>query len=201
MPLFRKNYSNKTDEELISLLTQGGQSAFDELYVRYSKQMFNFFFRMFRYNREKAEDMLHDLFLKIIEKPESFDRTRTFGTWFYTLAGNMVKNEYRNSQVRTGHEQQSRNQYEEAVESNVENMDKQLFNKYLHIELDKLPPELKTMFNMRFIEEMSVKQIAEMMECPEGTVKSRLFYLTRQLSKKLSIYKLLHKSLLFNYLF
>ena len=49
--------------------------------------------------------------------------------------------------------------------------------------------ETKTIFNLRFVEEMSIKQIAEIINCPEGTVKSRLFYLTKQLSKKLSVYK------------
>ena len=73
MALFKKNYSIKSDEELMSLLTKGGQSAFDELYKRYSKPLLNFFFRMLNNDREKAEDLLHDLFLKIIEKPESFD--------------------------------------------------------------------------------------------------------------------------------
>ena len=67
--------------------------------------------------------------------------------------------------------------------------DKNLFNNRLESELKKMDVEMKTLFNLRFLEEMSIKQIAEIMNCPEGTVKSRLFYLTKQLSKKLSVYK------------
>jgi RNA polymerase sigma-70 factor (ECF subfamily) len=189
MVLFQKNYSIKSDEELMSLLTKGGQSAFDELYSRYSKPLLNFFYRMLNNDREKAEDMLHDLFLKIIEKPERFDQTRTFSTWFYTLAGNMVKNEYRSREVQNEYEIQSRNQYVETIEDQTGNIDKQLFNKRLQAEIDNLDPNAKTLFNLRFVEEMSVKQIAEIMESPEGTVKSRLFYITRQLAKKLTKYK------------
>jgi len=189
MALFKKNYSTKSDEELMTLLTQGGQSAFDELYKRYSKPLLNFFFRMLNNDREKAEDMLHDLFLKIIEKPESFDGNKNFSTWFYTLASNMIKNQYRRHQIRSEHEKQTLANSSEQFELNSESFDKNLFNIRLESELDKMDVEMKTLFNLRFLEEMSIKQIAEIMNCPEGTVKSRLFYLTKQLSKKLSVYK------------
>jgi len=173
----------------MSLLTKGGQSAFDELYVRYSKPLLNFFYRMLNNDREKAEDMLHDLFLKIIEKPESFDGNKRFNTWFYTLASNMIKNEYRRSQIRNEHEKQTLANGNELFELNCENYDNNLFNNRMESELNKMDIEMKTLFNLRFIEEMGIKQIAEIMNFPEGTVKSRLFYLTKQLSKKLSVYK------------
>ncbi len=189
MVLFKKNFNFKSDEELMSLLTKGGQSAFDELYSRYSKPLLNFFYRMLNNDREKAEDMLHDLFLKVIEKPERFDQTRTFRTWFYTLAGNMVKNEYRRREVQNEYEIQSRNQPAEAIEYQAGNIDRKLFYNRLQAEIEKLDPDAKTLFNLRFVEEMSVKQIAEIIENPEGTVKSRLFYITKQLAKKLTIYK------------
>lgn len=189
MPLFSKNLNNKTDEELMSLLTNGGQSAFDELYRRYSKQMLNFFCRMLNNDREKAEDLLHDLFLKVIEKPESFDGNKKFNTWFYTLASNMVKNEYRSRQIRNEHQNQKLANTHEPYEMNCENYDRKLFESRLQFEIDKLDIESQTIFNLRFTEEMGVKQIAEIMNCPEGTIKSRIFYLTKQLSKKLIVFK------------
>ena len=188
MALFKKNYSTKSDEELMALLTNGGQSAFDELYKRYSKPLLNFFFRMLNNDREKAEDMLHDLFLKIIEKPDSFDGNKKFNTWFYTLASNIIKNEYRSRQIKLQHATDTLNLTQE-YDLNNESIDRQLFDNRLQRELDKLDPETKAIFNLRFGEEMSVKQIAEIMGCPEGTIKSRLFYLTRQLAGKLAVYK------------
>ncbi|MDD5185782.1 MAG: sigma-70 family RNA polymerase sigma factor [Paludibacter sp.] len=189
MALFKKNHTTKTDEELMSLLTKGGQSAFDELYSRYSKPLLNFFFRMLNSDREKAEDLLHDLFLKVIEKPEIFDGNKKFNTWFYTLASNMIKNEYRSRQIRSEHVKQSLANGNNLFEMNSERLDKELFNSQLQRELEKLDVDAQTIFNLRFVEEMNIKQIAEIMDCPEGTVKSRLFYLTRLLSKKLSVYK------------
>jgi len=188
MALIKKNYSTKSDEELMSLLTKGGQSAFDELYGRYSKPLLNFFYRMLNNDREKAEDLLHDLFLKIIEKPDSFDGNKKFNTWFYTLASNMIKNEYRSRQIKLQYATETLNLTQE-YDLNNESIDRQLFDNRLQRELDKLDPESKAMFNLRFSQEMSVKQIAEIMGYPEGTIKSRLFHLTRQLAGKLAIYK------------
>jgi RNA polymerase sigma-70 factor (ECF subfamily) len=189
MQLFRKNYRSKSDEELMSLLTNHEQSAFDELYTRYSKPMLNFFFKMLNRDREKAEDMLHDLFLKIIEKPESFDGNKKFNTWFYTLASNMIKNEYRKQQIRVEFINHSIIDNYNAIELNGESVDKNLFNNRLANELNKVDIDAKTMFNLRFIEEMSIKEIADIFDCPEGTVKSRLFYLTKNLSTKLAAFK------------
>lgn len=189
MRLNQKSLSNRSDEDLMSLLTHGGQSAFDELYRRYSKPMLNFFYRMLDRDRERAEDLLHDLFLKIIEKPEFFDPKKPFRAWFYTLAGNMVRNEYRRNQVNNDYGRMLSNEPEGLTDGPETELDRQLFDKKLQMELSRFEPEHKILFNLRFVEEMTVPQIAEIMECPEGTVKSRLFQLTRQLAKKLSIYK------------
>ena len=189
MLLFQKNHSIRSDEELMSLLTNGGQSAFDELYKRYSKPMLNFFYRLLDRDRERAEDMLHDLFLKIIERPELYDSSRSFRAWFYTLAGNMVRNEFRSRQISNDYERVVSVQSEMLTDGPEVALDRQLFERQLQWEIDRFDPEQKMLFQFRFVEEMTVRQIAEIMECPEGTIKSRLFHLTRQLAKKLSIYK------------
>jgi len=189
MLLFQKNHSIRSDEELMSLLTNGGQSAFDELYKRYSKPMLNFFYRLLDRDRERAEDMLHDLFLKIIERPELYDSSRSFRAWFYTLAGNMVRNEFRSRQISNDYERVVSVQSEMLTDGPEVALDRQLFERQLQWEIDRFDPEQKMLFQFRFVEEMTVRQIAEIIECPEGTVKSRLFHLTRLLAKKLSIYK------------
>ena len=189
MLFFKINQSIRSDEELMSLLTNGGQSAFDELYKRYSRPMLNFFYRLLDRDRERAEDMLHDLFLKIIERPELYDSSRSFRAWFYTLAGNMVRNEFRSRQISNDYERVVSVQSEMLTDGPEVALDRQLFERQLQWEIDRFDPEQKMLFQFRFVEEMTVRQIAEIIECPEGTVKSRLFHLTRQLAKKLSIYK------------
>ena len=72
---------------------------------------------------------------------------------------------------------------------NGESLDKKIFTERLTAELNKLDAETKMLFNLRFVEEMPVKEIAALLDCPEGTIKSRLFYLTRNLYLRLVVYK------------
>jgi RNA polymerase sigma-70 factor (ECF subfamily) len=112
-----------------------------------------------------------------------------FSTWFYTLAGNMVKNEYRKQQIRTTFRSESINENAVSVEFNNESLDKSIFNQRLSKELNKVDSDTRTLFDLRFNQEMTIKEIACIFDCPEGTVKSRLFYLTKNLSIKLAAFK------------
>ncbi|HHT23780.1 MAG TPA: sigma-70 family RNA polymerase sigma factor [Bacteroidales bacterium] len=188
MAFFGKNYKKLSDEELMSLLIEREKQAFDELYIRYSKQMLNYFYRMLYFDKERAEDMLHDLFLKIIEKPYLFNTEKKFSTWIYTVAGNMLKNEFRDVQIHGNHEKAYGNEQETRIE-NEQKVDSKLFLASLNKELDKFDSELKQIFVLRYFDEMSIKEIAEIANCPEGTVKSRLFYMNKKLSVSLAAFR------------
>lgn len=185
MIFFKKKYTQLTDEELMLLLVDKDKLAFHEIYSRYSKPLLNFFYNMLNYDKANAEDLLHDLFLKIIERPQLFDSSRKFSAWIYTVASNMIKNEYRNRQTHAQHHQLFSNGTNTTV-LNDQKVDENRFYDYLHMELNKIDDELRTMFHLRYIDQMTFKEIATIFQCPEGTVKSRLFYLTKNLSTKLS---------------
>ncbi|GDX51978.1 hypothetical protein LBMAG27_10250 [Bacteroidota bacterium] len=84
-----------TDEELMDRIRNCDRKCFEELYDRYHKRLFNFILRIVN-DREKAEDFLHDVFIKVMESHDRFDVTRKFSTWIYTLAINLCRNEMRN---------------------------------------------------------------------------------------------------------
>ncbi|HXU27723.1 MAG TPA: sigma-70 family RNA polymerase sigma factor, partial [Bacteroidia bacterium] len=92
-------YKLMLDEELMLHLTNGEVSAFDELYMRYSKRLLGYFIRMLNFDKELAQDALQDLFLKIAEAPENFDRQRSFKTWVFSVAANRCKNYYRHKKI------------------------------------------------------------------------------------------------------
>lgn len=172
------------------LIQKGITSAFDELYKRYSGRLLHYFYRMLGYDEEKAQDFLQETFIKVIERPELFDTKRIFSTWIFSVAYNLCKNEYRRMDVRKT--LQFRNDLDDFYdlrfserESCHDNLDRDNFVRQLMIELDKFEFHQKNIFLLRFQENWSIKQIATMMECKEGTVKSRLFYLTQKLAKKL----------------
>lgn len=134
---------------------------------------------------EKAEDFTQDLFMKIIDRPDMFDASRKFSTWVYVIATNMCKNEYRRLNVRKS-EDDSLLEYMPAGGLEItESIDQSHFSKELNKELEKLSNKHQEVFLMRFQQGLQLKEIAEVLEISEGTVKSRLFYCIRKLAERL----------------
>jgi RNA polymerase sigma factor (sigma-70 family) len=182
------SYSIFSDEDLMKLIRKKEKRAFEELYVRYSKKILNYLYRFLAYDKEKAEDMLHDLFLKIIEKPEQFDIQKKFSNWIFSIATNMIKNEYKRQDIRNVYKEEKLIYSENFVESEWDTPDLITFYSQLLSELEILDFESRTLFELRYKEELPVKEIAVIMQLPEGTIKSRLFYMVKKLSQKLAVF-------------
>lgn len=180
-----------TDEELMAEVIKGNDLAYSEIYDRYSKAMLNYFYKMLWQDRELAEDFMQELFSKIIHKPNLFNVNRSFKTWIYSIANNMCKNEYRKQEVRKG---TSNNLNENISVANDDaspdkKHDQGIFNERLKEELNNLSDNHKNTFILRFKHDLSIKEIADIMETSEGTVKSRIFYTLKKLSENLKEFK------------
>ena len=189
MQLFKPKYNSLTDEELMKALSKGDQRAFDELYKRFYAQLLGYFKNMLWGDREKAEDMVHDIFAKIIKNPDYFDTNRSFRTWLFSVASNMCKNEYKKQSVRkntsTGVEYYRSISSSTNVLAEVQDIQ---FQQAFEENLAKMDEKHREVFALRHLEGLSMKEIAEVMEINEGTVKSRLFYATKFLAEKLKVY-------------
>ncbi len=169
-----------SDEMLVKVLQQdvdGKQKAMNELFGRYSNKMLEFFYYSFNRDREKAKDFTQDLFLKLVEKPESFNIEKNFKSWFYSIASNMCKNEYR----KIGTE----NKYSEFVVHDSKSLHDKEDSFVMNEALTCLKPSHKNCIILRYKFKMSIKEMSEILDCPEGTVRSQLFYATKELSKHL----------------
>lgn len=195
---FKKTkYHQLTDEALMLLVKKSNNKAFDELYNRYSKKILNFFYKKLFQDKEKANDFLQDLFLKIIEKSNYFDDEKRFSTWIYTMAYNMCKNEYRTLDIRV-------NMIGEfAIDGFLElptfskfvnKYDSDYFMNCLNSELENLSEKHKQTFELRHKDFLSINEISILMECSEGTVKSRLYYSIKELSKKLQLFNVVKEA-------
>ncbi len=166
----------------------GDHAAFDALYHRYKDRMFYYFYRMLGNSADTANDFLQELFMKLIEKPESYNSAFPFSTWFYSVANNMCKNEYRKRGVRQEYWEtealEPQNDY--LSDSSIEH--EQVIEKIFET-LDSLAEEHRSAFLLRYREGFSIKEVAEILELPEGTVKSRLFYAKKMLAEKLEYLK------------
>jgi RNA polymerase sigma-70 factor (ECF subfamily) len=189
MQLFKPKYTSLSDEELMKALSKGDQRAFDELYKRFYAQLLGYFKNMLWGDREKAEDMVHDIFAKIIKNPDYFDTNRSFRTWLFSVASNMCKNEYKKQAVRkntsTGVEDYRSISSSTNVLAEVQDIQ---FQQAFEENLAKMDEKHREVFALRHLEGLSMKEIAEVMEINEGTVKSRLFYATKFLAEKLKVY-------------
>lgn len=150
--------------------------------------MYYYFYRMLGNSTEQANDFLQELFMKLIEKPESYHLNYSFQTWLFSVANNMCKNEYRRREVRKEYQTlealQPRLDY--INDSSVE--PEQLLEKIFQT-LNQLGEEHRSAFLLRYREGFSIKEVAEILELPEGTVKSRLFNAKKMLAEKLEYLK------------
>ena len=170
-------------------IRNGDDKAFAALYDRYSPRMARYFAVRLGGNQMTVEDAVHDLFFKIIDKPHLFDVNKKFSTWIFTVAMNMCKNEYRRRQVRSKEfflDESEHHTQQFKFDFDVEQQfDFQLLNTEINAGLEKLDAAKKDTFIFRFQQQLSLAEIADIMNCSVGTVKSRLFYTIRALADQL----------------
>ena len=186
--LFGKSFKDLSDEELMDKVTGGSERALEEIYQRYSQPLLRYFYRMLWQDKNKAEDFLHDIFIKVLQKPSQFDSGRKFSTWIYSVAHNFCKNEYRKRAFRNSVHANLKGK-EFINESITNQLDQQSFQMALEEVLKEEDEEARTIFTLRYELEKSIAEISEIINYPEGTIKSRLFYLKKRLANKLDQYK------------
>ncbi len=180
--MFGRKANKISDEKLMQLICSGNQDAFNELYDRYNERLYYYFFRMLGNSSELANDFLQEVFLKIIEKPERFNPGYSFTAWLFTIAHNLCKNEYRRRDVRKEISHTGENLADEThtlFKINKEEIVTQIYNS-----LNDLKPEQRSVFLLFYREGFSINEIAEILELPKGTVKSRLHYTRKFLEER-----------------
>ncbi len=185
IPMFLKPLSSLKDEELmLRVSSKDDDRAYGELYHRHARRLMGFFFRQSGGDEALAADLTQDAFMRVWTARDKFSGS-SFRTWLLTIGYNLVKNHYRLSEHQKQYEQFVVQTGEEVAESNiVEHLDNKAFDQALKQHLEKMPPESRLLFSLRFEEELTVPQIAVVMSVPEGTVKSRLHILTQSLKQK-----------------
>ena len=195
MAILKHKYKKLGDEKLMECIQRGDTSAFNELYNRYSKRLLFYFFRELGGDHEKAQDFLQDILLKIVEKPDLFCTEKRFSTWIFAVAYNMCKNEYRRLGIRSAvGSTANMDGISPDIDSDYHqlerNLDQKTFESALTAELEKIDDGHRSAFLLRFQQNLSIKEIGEILGCSEGTVKSRLFYTTQKLATELKAFNL-----------
>src|SRR5476651_628317 len=91
----RERLKTQDDATVVTAFLGGEERAFSELVTRYQTRLLNFVYRTIG-DREKAEDLVQEVFIRVYRHLHRFDRSKKFSTWAYTIASNLAKNELRN---------------------------------------------------------------------------------------------------------
>lgn len=187
--LLRLDSKKLTDEQLIQAYSKGSEQAFEELYSRYGRRLLYYFQRMLSGDQARAQDLLQDLFMKLAERPDRFNSEKKFSTWIFSIANNMCKNEYRKRGYATEFAEAELNEPTFVIPAEVIEVDLTSFRVSLSKALAELPLTYQQVFHLRHYEFLSLREISEVLDCPEGTVKSRLHNTLKLLAQKLSTFK------------
>jgi len=170
-------------QALIAAHLAGDPYAFGHLMDRFRARLHNFVFRMIG-DRERAEDLVQEAFIRVHRHLHRFDPTRKFSTWLYTIASNLAKNELRNRSrsplvlcESTGGTWWTDGRPVEFEDSSMR-PDRMFATRHLKELVDatveRLPPHHREVFMLREVEGKSYEEIASISRCNLGTVKSRL---------------------------
>lgn len=177
-----------TDEQLMQSVKAGSDAAFAMLYGRYARRLQGFFFRQLGGDAAAAADATHDAFLRLFEARDRYVEGRRVDTWLFTIAYNLCRNRYRRNAYETEFLATLDAEPVETGDIEVE-MDRETLRSALADVLDELSPPLRLLFSLRYEEELSVPQIATILDIPAGTVKSRLHKTMTIIRKELSEFK------------
>ena len=180
--------STLTDAELMQRIGRGEHKAFDTLYNRYARRLGGFFLRMLAYDTAKAEDMVQELFARVWTHRNEYRSTQPFATWLYAMAYNLCKNEYRHETVHQAYIEQCQ-QREEPTEELSEAMERDELRQRLRQVVQSLPTAQRDAFLLHYDEELTIPEVAHIIGCPEGTVKSRLYTALESVKRIMNEYR------------
>jgi RNA polymerase sigma-70 factor (ECF subfamily) len=171
------------DSAVVTAHLAGEERAFSELVNRYQTRLLNFIYRTIG-DRDRAEDLVQEVFIRVYRHLHRFDRSKKFSTWVYTIASNLAKNELRNrsrnplvlfTTMQGSSEDEDRPlEFEDATTRPDDMYRKRHLRELVEDTVSKLPEHHRQVFVLRELEGKSYEEIAEITDCNLGTVKSRL---------------------------
>jgi RNA polymerase sigma-70 factor (ECF subfamily) len=198
---------SSTDEALMLRYQKGDVRAFELLLGRHRKPVFNFILR-FVGEPAQAEDLLQEVFLRLIKGADAYQKQAKFTTWLYTIARNLCVDASRRGKHRRAQsldapmdasEKDGATLLDVVADSHGLPADRQAIGNELHGKLhaaiNKLSEEQREVFLMREFLDMPFKDIADVVGCPENTVKSRMRYALEKLREELEEYADMAKAL------
>jgi len=181
-----------TDQQLVDRVFKGDKHAFDLLVLRYQHRILGLIGRFIR-DPAEVEDVAQEAFIKAYRALPKFRGDSAFYTWLYRIAINTAKN-YMVARGRRPPATDVDVEDAEFLENNAlltdigtpeANQEKDDLRRVINEAIEDLPEDLRTAFTLREFSGLSYEEITEIMGCPVGTVRSRIFRAREALDKKI----------------
>ncbi len=179
----RRPFDDVDDSGVVAAYLAGKKTAFTELVERYEKRLLNFVYRTIG-DRERGEDLVQEVFIRVHRHLHRFDQSKKFSTWIYTIASNLAKNELRNRSrnplvlfqtIKKNWDADHRPlQFEDRHNRPDDLFRKRDLRAQVEWAVSQLPEHHRVVFVLRELEGKTYEEIAEITDCNLGTVKSRL---------------------------
>lgn len=165
----------------INEVLQGNQEAFEEIVLLFQHRLYHVCYRMLS-SREEAQDIAQEAFVRAYSNLHTFDQKRKFSTWIFRIATNLCIDRIRKKKPDYSLDAQvpgteGLDMYsqiaaaDELPEDEVERMETQERVQY---EIGRLPEKYRSVITLRYMEELPLQEIADILDLPLGTVKTRV---------------------------
>lgn len=183
----------EVDAQLVARVQNGDKRAFDLLVLKYQRRIMRLLSRLIN-NNSDIEDVAQETFIKAYRALPNFRGDSAFYTWLYRIAINTANNWLTSQQRRPqtidlvkNQENETFNPIDSLTDINTPDalLASQQIAQTVNQALQELPPDLRTAITLREIEGLSYAEIAQTMDCPVGTVRSRIFRARDYINTKL----------------
>lgn len=188
-----------TDGELISKISQGDLLAFDQLFKRHQTSVYRFACYLTQ-NRGQAEDLFQDAWLRVVKYLPSANDVRDFRAWIFRITTNLHRDEIRKHRIRKpfwslrtvsddSNADHSKSRHQNIIPITIDNLENIELGPAITRAISGLPLKQRQVFILKEIEGFKHKEISDILNLPEGTVKSLLHRAIKLLQRELADYR------------
>ncbi|MDQ7818612.1 MAG: RNA polymerase sigma factor [Melioribacteraceae bacterium] len=182
-----------SDNQLIQNAQKGDMAAFERLVYKYDRHVLNMA-KSFRNSDDDAKDIYQEVFIRVYRGLKSFQFKSEFSTWLYRITANVCityqnkRKQHDSIDREIGIDDEDRTTFADQLPGELRTDDSAVgsdLSKHINRALETLPPQQKMAFTLKYYQDYKIKEIADIMQCNEGTIKRYLFTATNKMRERL----------------
>ena len=185
-----------SDEQLMELVAQGNNSAFNKIFDRYYSQIYNFVRKNLYFDDIASEDVTQEIFLRLFKSSKSFDPERKLFSWVYQIAINEVRRYHKQAVRKRAHsinepitDSDESNEKGDSLASPQltpeEEATTDVRSRLIAQAIEQLPDKQRMVVLLKVYQQLTFEEISAILDCPLSTVISRMRYAVRKLKETL----------------